>query len=167
MRARLELEMLNDTTFARMVRSLQGEESELFKSAGSFIFNRHLLIQNEAVLSAANYDVDVNDLTGMDVGAGAGLDNLGLSQANTAIHYFWVRNRSTSAGNLVLNVTVANGWTNWLGGSVTRTLAPGASIREFSTTGITVAAGTNDQLRITASGGDINFDLEWLGSGTP
>lgn len=129
----------------------------------STVFDRVLSAQSKTLADAANNDIDMYDLGTWDIGNGAGRDNLGFAHANATIHFLRVINQSASGSgaNLVIDTSVANGWTNGMP-SGTKTLTPGGIFLLYDPTGIAVTDASNHILRLTASGAEATYDFEFL-----
>lgn len=159
--AGLQLQVQNSTSLTKFQKDYQDRVESDLKVSAVYVFDRILVASDVALSDTANEDIDVYDLGTYDIGNGAGRDSLGMSQANVTIHYMFIRNRDDSTGNLVVDSSQVNGWTAWLP-SGTHTLKPGDFIQGYWTAGLAVTDASNHILRLTASGGDINYDFEFL-----
>ena len=129
----------------------------------SSYFDRVLSAQSQSLLDGVDLDIDLYDLGSLDIGNGAGRDNLGLTHANALIHWMKIHNTSSASGSsLIVDSSQSGGWTSWLP-SGTHTLGPGERIFGLWFDGLAVADSTNHILRLTASG-DVTFDFEFLSS---
>jgi len=161
----LQIKASNPDSLA-IISKLWDAKIELdFKTSGSYFFDSLFSAESKDLTSASSVDIDIYDLGTYDLGNGAGYDNLGFTHANATIHFMFIRNLSTSTGNLVVDPSVANGWTAWLP-SGTHTLAPGAMIFGYWPAGLTVTDASSHIVRITASGGDITYDFQFLSTHT-
>jgi len=131
--------------------------------------NRVWPSENRILSTSASELIDVYDFGTLDIGSGAGKDQHGGSLALTGIKGFYVKNRSTSAGNLLVGgegTTAA--WNSLFNGSDTAliSLPPGAivMITNPSSAGYAVADTTNHLLKIAAdSGGAVAYDIAIVG----
>lgn len=165
--AALILDAANPDSGAQFLRNQQNQVVETLQdSSSNFLFDRVFFDENASLLDTTSINFDMYDLGTYNVGNGAGRDNVGLTHANAKIIYLFIRNRSTSTGNLEVNTSQTNGWTNLFGGSSTKTLAPGASMREVHPAGIAVTDAANHILQLAAASGDLSFDFEFLSNQT-
>ena len=79
--------------------------------------DRVFSLEKEVITSGTSLTIDLYDLGTLDIGAGAGDDNLGETHANSFINSIIIQNDSDSAGTLRINQTVANSWSGLTGGS--------------------------------------------------
>jgi hypothetical protein len=104
--------------------------------------------------------VDVYDLGTLDVGAGAGDDNLGETHANTAVNSIIIQNDGDSAGTLRINQTVANSWSGLLGGSNQIDLPAGGFFAlSYGATGSAVTDASSHLIQLDAVSGDVTATL--------
>lgn len=131
--------------------------SEDNKNASSVIIpNRMLFLEKETISSGTSLTIDLYDLGTLDVGAGAGDDNLGESHANSAINSIIIQSDSTSAGTLRINQSVTNGWTGLTGGSTSVDLpANGFFAISYGAGGESVTDASNNIVQIDAVSGDV------------
>ena len=117
-------------------------------------------------LSASTEDIDLFDFGSLDIGGGAGKDQLGGSMALTGIKMLYIKNRSTSAADLVVGGKGAStAWTSLLAtNTFTITLKPGQILMttDPSAAGMAVADTTNHLLTMT-SGGACTYDIALIG----
>lgn len=152
----------NGTSSTKFQIFQQDRTSENLKDgAGAYVFDRVFSATSKTLADTTNEDVDLYDLGTYDLGNGAGRDSLGMSHANATIRYMLVRCLSSSTGSLIVNTSVANGWTAWLP-SGTFTLTPGAIMEGYFPAGLAVTDASNHLLRLTATGGDADYDLQFL-----
>jgi hypothetical protein len=133
---------------------------------GTFAFDRVLALEDYSLtVAAGNLDIDLYDLGTLDVGAGPGDDNLGLSHTNSAIHAILIENASSSAGDLRIDTNVTGAWTGLLPASTTLDLDAGSFLHcVFGTTGKAVADTTNHILRLAAIGGTCTINVVFFSS---
>jgi len=131
--------------------------SEDNKNASSVIVpNRMLFLDKETITSGTSLTIDLYDLGTLDVGAGAGDDNLGETHANSFINSILIQSDSTSTGTLRINQTVTNGWTGLTGGSTSVDLpANGFFAISYGSDGEAVADASNNIVQIDAVGGNV------------
>lgn len=119
-----------------------------------------LLIDKEVITSGTSLTVDVYDLGTLDVGAGAGDDNLGETHANTAVNSIIIQNDGDSAGTLRINQTVANSWSGLLGGSNQIDLPAGGFFAlSYGATGSAVTDASSHVIQLDAVSGDVTATL--------
>ena len=94
-------------------------------SSAAIVPDRAFLLNKETITSGTSLTIDLYDLGTLDIGAGAGDDNLGESHANSYINAIIIENDSDSAGTLRINQTVANSWSGLTGGSTSIDLPAG------------------------------------------
>ncbi len=140
--------------------------TSLRNTDGTFAFDRLWALEDYSLTTAAgNLDIDLYDLGNIDVGAGAGDDNLGLAHANSAIHAIMIENDSSSAGDLRVDTNVTGAWTGLLPASTTLDLDAGSFLHcVFGTTGKAVADTTNHILRLSAVGGTCTINVVFFSS---
>jgi len=117
-----------------------------------------------ALLSAANDDLDMYDLASF----AAAVDFFGAAIVNVEIVALAIRNQASSSGDLVFGGEgSAAAWNSLFSASdtSTMTLTPGGIflIALPENPALTVADTSNHLLRINASGGNITYDLAFLG----
>jgi len=131
------------------------------KNASSVIVpDKVLLIDKELITSGTSLTVDVYDLGTLDVGAGAGDDNLGETHANTAVNSIIIQNDGDSAGTLRINQTVANSWSGLLGGSNQIDLPAGGFFAlSYGATGSAVTDASSHLIQLDAVSGNVTATL--------
>ena len=143
-------------------------ENDLKNSSGDYIFDRVFAMEAYSLTTAAgNLDIDLYDIgTGIDLGAGAGEDNLGLTHANAKIHMIAIRNKViTSGGELRIDNGVTNAWTGILPASATLDLPQGGVlVAQFGDTGATVTDASSHMLRLSAQTADCEIDVVYFSS---
>ena len=114
-------------------------------------------------VAAGNLDLDLYDLGTLDLGAGAGRDNLGNAWTQTAVHSVFIENTSASAtGVLRIDQSGATttAWTGLFGGNTVTDLPAGAFIAaNLGTTGATVTDVTSHILRLSAQTADCTINV--------
>lgn len=133
-----------------------GQADKIIKAAGQ-------------TLTSTTTDIDVYDLGSLDMGSGAGRDNLGQTVALAEVVVVLIYVHSTSTGTLIVggNGTAA-AWNTPFNGSDTATIGPfpAGSIVMLATrnaAGFAVTDSSNHLLRLEASGGTVNYDLVIIG----
>lgn len=122
-----------------------------------------------SITSGANDDLDLYDLGAVDIGAGAGRDAVGQSIAIAEVVAVLIVNKSTSTGNLLVGgegTTAAwNSPFNGVDTTVFGPLKPGGFVAFSSPTdpAYAVADTSNHILRLTASGGAVEYNITILG----
>jgi hypothetical protein len=111
--------------------------------------------------------IDVFDFAGVDLGAGAGRDQLGQTMALAEMIEVMVKVRRGSAGVLEIDTSLANGWTTLLDG-VVRLKATSTQDAVFvilvPADGVgTITDGSNHLLKFTAVGGAVEYDVHLAG----
>lgn len=135
----------------------------LTDSSGTYLFDRVWALTDYSLTTGAgNLDIDLYDLGTIDVGAGAGRDNLGLSHANARIIAFAIRNQEVSSGGdlrIDQNGTAAS-WTGFFHDSTQLDLAQGAMMSAYlGESGKTVTDSTDHLLRLSAQTNDCTIDV--------
>lgn len=121
------------------------------------------------ILSGASENIDMFDVGGIDIsGAGPGRDGTGLTVSIAELVGLLIKNRTTSAGDLVIGGEGSGAaFNSFFNGSDTAVLGP------FGPGGICmlfnhvdpawlVADTTNHLLKIAAVGGNITYDIAWI-----
>lgn len=110
------------------------------------------------VAASATDTIDLN---------GGGLTSLGASVAFVKVTAVIVRNRSTTAGDVLhVGPAAVNGWIGpWVDTSDLNAIDPDGSLSLHSDTGWTVTAGSADSIRIIETGGAnaVEYDIYILG----
>lgn len=133
-------------------------------SSDDFIFDRMFALTDYSLTTGAgNLDIDLYDLGALDVGAGAGEDNLGLTHANARILAFGIRNQEVSGGGTLRidqNGAGAAAWTGFFDGSTVLDLAQGGQILAYlGENGKTVTDATDHLLRLSAQTNNCTIDF--------
>ena len=129
-------------------------------SSSVIVPDQVLLLDKEAITSGTSLTIDLYDLGTLDVGAGAGDDNLGEAHANSAINSIIIQNDGDSAGTLRINQTVANSWSGLLGGSTSIDLPAGGFFAlSYGSTGSTVTDASSHLVQLDAVSGDVSATL--------
>lgn len=118
--------------------------------------------------SGSGETIDLYDLAAINIGAGAGLDALGQSFALAEIACLAIKNLASSVGNLLIGGEgTAATWNSLFDGSDTAklTLRPGGVFVAYAPVdpAYAVADVANHLLRIAASGGDVTYDILFIG----
>ncbi len=132
--------------------------------------NRAWQVVSRTLAKGVSLDIDLYDFAGIDAGSGAGNDPVG--QAMTPIEkivgiLIVNENAIASVGRLDIDVSIANGAT-WFGN---HTVATGGDIRgqgwvqkcQPHLEGFDLTDASNQIVRLTASGADVNFSMYILG----
>ncbi len=126
-------------------------------------------ISGRTISSGGSENIDVYDGGTIDVGAGAGRDNLGQAIAFAEIVGFLIVNRDTSAGNLIVGGEgSAAAWNSPFNASDTATvgpIAPGGFLYMATKAdpAFAVADTSNHLLKLAASGGNVTYDVQFIG----
>lgn len=157
---------LSSTSGAQDPFSVQWAET-LKNSGGSFIFDRLLHLDDYSLTTGAgNLDIDLFDLASLDVGMGAGRDNIGLTHSNAKIVGFAIRNQVKSpAGSLRIDNSGAGAaaWTGIWGATRVLDIPNGGWLSSYwGETGLAVTDATNHILRLSAQTNDVVLDLAFL-----
>jgi hypothetical protein len=143
-------------------------ENDLKNSSGNFIFDRVFAMEAYSLTTAAgNLDIDLYDIgSAIDLGAGAGEDNLGLTHANAKIHMLAIRNKEISGGGtLRIDNGVTNAWTGILPASATLDLPVGGMlVTQFGDAGAAVTDASSHMLRLSAQSADCEIDVVFFSS---
>ncbi len=120
-----------------------------------------------ALASGAYETLNLYDLAGVDIGAGAGNNPLGIPLINADIVGIMVVVESTSAGALLIGGDGTSAcWTSLLDGSATAAIGPfhagGVLLAADPASGFPVTNTTNCNLKMTASGGAVTYDIYTL-----
>ena len=131
-------------------------------SNGDYLFDRVFALTDYS-LAVGTLDIDLYDLGTLDLGAGAGEDNLGLSHANARIIAMAFRNQVTGNAGVITIDSSGLGASNWdqvYHDSSQFTFAEGAFRSDyFGESGKTVTDTTSHQLRLVASVATCVIDL--------
>jgi hypothetical protein len=157
----VQVDVTNTLSQANVRKSFGDLTTETLKVSGSYVFDGVVIADGKTLTDATNLDLDLYDLGAFDLGNGAGRDSAGQAHTNATIHYMRIKCDSGSTGSLVVDSSQANGWTAWLP-SGTTTLAPGSMIQGYWPAGLAVTDASNHILRLTASGGDATYSIEFL-----
>ena len=121
-------------------------------------------------LSSTTTTIDMYDLGSLNVGAGAGRDNLGqtVALAEVVCLLIYVHVTGTTGTLIVGGEGTAAAWNSPFNGSDTAKIGPfqAGSICMLATrhaTGFTVTDTSNHLLQLEASGGVVNYDLVIIG----
>lgn len=112
-----------------------------------------------SILSGASEDIDV---------AGVLEDSFGDVVTLARVKGLCIASLSTSAGSLIVG-NGPNPFASWLAASNDAILLPAGGVIQLcnpSAEGYVVTAGTGDILRLTASGGDVDYDIGIIGAAT-
>ena len=157
----LRLQVKNSTSGAQYT-SVTNPERDAQNSSSVNPFDRVFAAIGVSLLDTVTDQIDLFDLGSYDLGNGAGRDVVGMAHGNALIHFFRIKNDADSTGSLVVDFSISNGWTAWFDDS--HTLVPGAEIQGWWPAGLAVTDSTNHLLDLTASGGDLTYELEFLPS---
>ena len=110
-----------------------------------------------------NEDLNLFDLSGLDLGAGSGLDPLGQSVAMTELVLLYIHNRSVAI--LTIGGAASNELTAIFGASGDKSIIPawGFSLLVAPKNAGFAVTTTTDALRIAASGAAATYDIVVLG----
>ena len=136
--------------------------SGVFQDAGAYYPTNILDLTEHALTDAQVLDIDLYDLGTLDIGAGAGRDNLGLLWTQSKVHSLFIRNNVSSTGNLVVDQAAlgATAWSGALGSNAALTIQPGACIAlDLGLLGADITDTTSHMLRLRADSGDLTLDL--------
>ena len=130
--------------------------SEDSKNSSSVIVpDRAFSLDKEVITSGTSLTIDLYDLGTLDIGAGAGDDNLGETHANSFINSIIIQNDSDSAGTLRINQTVANSWSGLTGGSTSVDLPAGGFFAiSYGSGGNAVTDASSHLLQLDAVSGN-------------
>jgi hypothetical protein len=119
--------------------------------------------RGRALASGGNEDLDIFDGGAVDIGPGAGRDNLGQDLAVAEVVGLYIHNTADSVGSITIGAAASNPWTGLLGGTApTIGPIPPNSVVFFATgaaAGWTVTDGSSHKLRAAASGGAVVYDI--------
>ena len=122
--------------------------------------NRVFHYPTTTIAAAGSLVMDVYDFSGLDMGAGAGLDPLGQALAVEEIAAILIY--KTGAGTLTVDPDPTNGWTP-IG---TNDLPPGEGLlMKYApgTFGLDVADGVSNRIRMQATGDDVTVEIIVIG----
>lgn len=135
----------------------------LKNSSSAWTFDRLLAVEQYSLTTAAgNLDIDLFDLGALDVGAGVGRDNLGLSHANARVLAILLHNRAIDSGGTlrVDNNSATNPWVGLFGSTRVFDLPQGGMVfGSFGENGKTVTDASDHILRLSAQTNDCELDL--------
>jgi hypothetical protein len=129
--------------------------------------NRFWQRTQHALTSGSHEDINLFSFAGIDVGAGAGNDGLGVAMALAKVVAVLIVNDPASIGNLVIGGEgTANTWTSWISSNAATVgpYTPGADFSLFVPAGLAVGSANNQLLRIAAAGGNVVYDMYVLGN---
>ena len=131
--------------------------------------NRAWQSRSRTIVGAGSETLDLYDLAGVDIGAGAGLDGLGQAIVFEEIVQiiFVNENDAGDDGALEIEPAPANGWTP-IG---THTIAVGGALygqgllvkQQLDGRGFDVEDGVSHQIKLSANGGDVTYSIYILG----
>lgn len=134
----------------------QGQADKIIKGAGQ-------------TLSSTTTDIDMYDLGSLDVGGGAGRDNLGQTVALAEVVALLIYVHKSSTGTLIVGGEGSTAaWNSPFNGDDDAKIGPFQPgsiclISTYSATGFAVADSTNHLLQLEASGGVVNYDFVIIG----
>ena len=139
-------------------------KADLKNSSDAFIYDRVLEINDYSLTVAAGaLDIDLYDLGTLDVGAGAGRDNLGLDHANARVLAIMIRHQEDGNGGALRidqSGAGASAWTGLFPSSTQLDLDEGAFVFAYlGESGKTVTDTTDNFLRLVAQTATCVFDL--------
>lgn len=127
--------------------------------------NRGWESKNRTLSSAATETLDLYDMAGVDIGAGAGLDGLGQAILFEEIAFIVIVNENAidAAGQLEIEPDASNGWAP-IG---THTAATGGALRgqgilakgQPAEQGFEITDASSHRIKFTANGGDVTYSL--------
>jgi len=128
--------------------------------------NRAWKTVGESLSSGASIDIDLYDFASFDIGAGNGVDALGQAMAIEEIVTLMIKQSSGSTGRLEINVTNPTGKATWI---PSLTVANGAALKnggifimhQPDTDAFDIQDGVSHTVRLTANGGDVEWDM-WI-----
>ena len=163
------------STIAASVSSATGARHSFYAAfshtlksgAGAYLFDRVFSLSDYSLtVAAGNLDIDLYDLGSLDLGAGAGRDNLGLSHANARIIAFAIRHQEDgNSGSLRIdnNGVSSTAWEGIFHSSTVLDLAEGAFITAYlGESGKTVTDTTDHILRLSAQTGTCIIDVAFF-----
>lgn len=125
-----------------------------YRSSGVYVITNVLELSDYSLtVAAGNLDIDLYDLGTLDIGAGAGRDNLGNTWAQSKVHSVFIENEATSVGTLRIDQAglTTTAWTGLFGGNTVLDLPAGSCVSAYlGDTGATVTDVTNHLLRLSA-----------------
>ena len=143
--------------------------SALSNGCGNEQANRAWQSKDRAIVNGATETLDLYDLAGVDIGAGAGLDALGQAIIFEEIVQIIIVNENAigAAGILEIEPTAGVGWTP-IG---THTVATGGALygqgllikQQLDERGFDIDDGVNHQIDLSAVGGDVTYSIYILG----
>lgn len=144
---------------------------DLKDSAGDYLFDRiWALTDYSLTVAAGNLDIDLYDLASIDLGAGAGKDNLGQSHANARVIAIAIRNQEITSGGTLRIDQVGAGTTAWSGfghADIQLDLAQGAFQKHYlGESGATVTDVTDHILRLNAQTATCTIDVVFFSAQT-
>lgn len=150
--------------------TIGGERNLDFTSGtGANQFNRGWKKHSWALTDTSSFNLDLYDLGSADIGAGAGEDPLGLTQANTELVGMYVSSATTSVGSILIGGEGSTAaWNSMLAVSGTASdtaqikLLPGAVLVVVAplASAYAIADTSNHLLKFLASGGAVTFDVD-------
>lgn len=124
--------------------------------------------EGRALTSGNSETIDVHDFGSLDIGAGAGLDQLGQALSLADLVILLIVNRATSAGTLLVGADGTTAAFNSIfngDDEAALSLPPAAGVLLFApgATAFAVADTSNHLLKIAASGGNCTYDAYIIG----
>lgn len=148
-------------------------ETTLTSGTGANQFDRTWESPGRTLNSGNDEDIDLFDLGSIDIGAGAGRDSAGQTVAIAEIVALLIWNKAASAGNLLIGGEGSGAaWNSMFHVSGTPSdtagfgpLGPGGVFFAFrpDDPAWAVADSTNHLLTIAATGGNVTYDIMFLG----
>ena len=124
-------------------------------SSSVIVPDRAFSLDKEVITSGTSLTIDLYDLGTLDLGVGAGEDNLGEVHTNSFINSIVIQSDTASAGTLRINQTVANSWSGLTGGSTSVDLPAGGFFAiSYGSGGNAVTDASSHLLQLDAVGGD-------------
>lgn len=123
--------------------------------SGNYLFDRVFALTSYSLtVAAGNLDIDLYDLGSLNIGAGAGRDNIGQTHANARIIAFALRHQDDNLGGTLRmdnNGVSSTAWEGIFHASTVLNLAEGAFFTAYlGESGKTVTDATDHILRLSA-----------------
>ena len=133
-------------------------------SVGAYYVTNVLTLSDYSLtVASGGLALDLFDLGTLDLGAGAGRDNLGGTWATTKVHSVMVKN-STASDTGILNIDQAaattTAWSKFVGADAVISLEAGSFISaSFGVNGVSVTDVTDHILQLAATVADCVIDV--------
>jgi hypothetical protein len=159
----------SDRSVQSTIRRAFTPDTRLASGTGANQADRIWLDKDRTLISGGTENIDLYDLGSIDIGAGAGRDELGQAVTIAEIVALYIENLTSSTGSLIIGGEGSGAtWNSPFNASDSAKLGPlppGGILLLFAPTdpAWAVADSTNHLLKIEASGGAVTYHIGFLG----